>query len=169
PGQAAWSPRGAPKPNVRCWRMSRSLHRPPGDQPSGCFDPLVGGSHTATARNEHTESYICSLTLTKQRTVPTPYLLRGLVSCGICRLSCSGVTRTATDTRYRYYRRRGKLARVSSGGASCCPARFIPATQLDELVWADLCVVLRQPQLVAQALERAHSGAWGPGAVRRRP
>src|SRR4029450_1862521 len=72
PGQAAWSPRGAPKPNVRCWRMGRSLHRPPGDQPSGCFDPLVGCSHTATARTEHTESYICSPTLTRQRTVPTP-------------------------------------------------------------------------------------------------
>src|SRR4029450_12646471 len=72
PGQAAWSPRGAPKPNVRCWRMGRSLHPAPGDHPRGCFDPLVGCSHTATARTEHTESYICSLTLTKQRTVPTP-------------------------------------------------------------------------------------------------
>jgi site-specific DNA recombinase len=38
-----------------------------------------------------------------------PYLLRGLVSCGVCGLSCSGVTRTATDTRYRYYRCRGKM------------------------------------------------------------
>jgi site-specific DNA recombinase len=97
-----------------------------------------------------------------------PYLLRGLVSCGVCRLSCSGVTRTATDTRYRYYRCRGKQARVSSGRASCCPARFIPATQLDELVWADLCAVLEQPQLVAQALQRAHSGAWVPQELRRR-
>src|SRR6266511_4449118 len=74
-----------------------------------------------------------------------PYLLRGLVSCGVCRLACTGVTRTATDTRYRYYRCLGKQARVSSGRASCCPARFIPATQLDELVWADLCEVLQQP------------------------
>jgi site-specific DNA recombinase len=103
-----------------------------------------------------------------RRSTTHPYLLRGLVSCGVCRLSCSGVTRTATDTRYRYYRCRGKLARVSSGRASCCPARFIPATQLDELVWADLCAVLRQPWLVAQALERAHRGAWVPEELRRR-
>jgi site-specific DNA recombinase len=103
-----------------------------------------------------------------RRSTTHPYLLRGLVSCGVCRLSCSGVTRTATDTRYRYYRCRGKLAQVSSGRASCCPARFIPATQLDELVWADLCAVLQQPQLVAQALERAHSGAWVPQELRRR-
>jgi site-specific DNA recombinase len=103
-----------------------------------------------------------------RRSTTHPYLLRGLVSCGSCRLSCSGVTRTATDTRYRYYRCRGKMARVSSGRSSCCPARFIPATQLDELVWADLCAVLQQPQLVAQALQRAHSGAWVPGELRRR-
>jgi hypothetical protein len=60
------------------------------------------------------------------------------------------------------------MARVSSGRSSCCPARFIPVTQLDELVWADLCAVLQQPQLVAQALQRAHSGAWVPGELRRR-
>jgi site-specific DNA recombinase len=103
-----------------------------------------------------------------RRSTTHPYLLRGLVSCGVCRLSCSGVTRTATDTRYRCYRCRGKMAQVSSGRASCCPARFIPATQLDELVWADLCAVLQHPELVAQALERAHSGAWVPGELRRR-
>jgi site-specific DNA recombinase len=103
-----------------------------------------------------------------RRSTTHPYLLRGLVSCGVCRLACSGVTRTATDTRYRYYRCLGKQARVSSGRASCCPARFIPATQLDELVWADLCAVLQHPELVAQALERAHSGAWVPQELRRR-
>jgi hypothetical protein len=69
-------------------------------------------------------------------------------------LSCSGVTRTATDTRYRYYRCLGKQAQVSSGRQRPCTARFIPASQLDELV--------------AQAVERAHSGAWVPGELRRR-
>jgi site-specific DNA recombinase len=103
-----------------------------------------------------------------RRSTTHPYLLRGLVSCGVCRLSCSGVTRTASDTRYRYYRCLGKMARVSSGRASCCPARFIPASQLDELVWADLRAVLERPELVAQAVERAHSGAWVPQELRRR-
>jgi site-specific DNA recombinase len=78
------------------------------------------------------------------------------------------VTRSASHTRYRYYRCRGKQARVSSGRSSCCPARFIPAGQLDELVWADLCAVLEHPDLVAQALERARSGAWVPQELRRR-
>jgi site-specific DNA recombinase len=103
-----------------------------------------------------------------RRSTTHPYLLRGLVSCGVCRLACTGVTRTATDTRYRSDRCLGKQARVSSGRSSCCPARFIPATQLDELVWADLCEVLQQPQLAVRALERAHSGAWVPQELRRR-
>jgi site-specific DNA recombinase len=60
------------------------------------------------------------------------------------------------------------MAQVSSGRSRCWPARFIPATLLDELVWADLCAVLQRPELVAQALERAHSGAWVPGELRRR-
>jgi site-specific DNA recombinase len=105
-----------------------------------------------------------------RRSTTHPYLLRGLVSCGVCRLACTGVTRTATatGTRYRYYRCLGKQAQVASGRARCCPARFIPAGQLDELVWADLCAVLQHPELVAQALERAHSGAWVPKELRRR-
>jgi site-specific DNA recombinase len=103
-----------------------------------------------------------------RRSTTHPYLLRGLVSCGICRLSCSGITRTATDTRYRYYRCLGKQAKVASGRLQPCTARFIPATQLDELVWADLCAVLQHPELVTQAVERAHSGAWVPQELRRR-
>jgi site-specific DNA recombinase len=103
-----------------------------------------------------------------RRSTTHPYLLRGLVSCGVCHLACTGVTRTATDTRYCYYRCLGKQARVSSGRSSCCPTRFIPAIQLDELVWVDLCAVLQQPELVTQAVERAHSGAWVPQELRRR-
>ena len=57
---------------------------------------------------------------------------------------------------------------MASGRLQPCPARFSPATRLDELVWADLCAVLQQPQQVAQALERAHSGAWVPQELRRR-
>src|SRR4029450_8411940 len=65
---------GRRKPTSGAGGCVALLPRPPGHQPSGCFDPLVGCSHTATARTEHTESYICSLTLTSQRTVPTPRL-----------------------------------------------------------------------------------------------
>ena len=103
-----------------------------------------------------------------RRSTTHPYLLRGLVSCGVCQLACVGCTRSSTETRYRYYRCRGKLPAVSSGLAERCPARFTPPAQLDELVWADLCAVLRHPEAVAGALERAQSGAWVPDELRHR-
>ena len=38
----------------------------------------------------------------------------------------------------------------------------MPARQLDELVWQDLCAVLMDPEFVRHALERAHGGHWLP-------
>lgn len=46
-----------------------------------------------------------------------------------------------------------------------CTARFIPAQQLDELVWQDLCRVLREPELLTHELLRAQDGAWLPQAL----
>src|SRR5438128_2072853 len=43
-----------------------------------------------------------------------------------------------------------------------CRSRFIPAGQLDELVWKDLCEVLTHPQTIAEALQRAQGGQWLP-------
>jgi len=43
-----------------------------------------------------------------------------------------------------------------------CIARYIPAEQLDDLVWQDLCTVLTHPEMIAYALERAHGGHWAP-------
>jgi site-specific DNA recombinase len=103
-----------------------------------------------------------------RRSTTHPYLLRRLVSCGVCQLACVGCTRSTTATRYRYYRCRGKLAAVSSGRAERCPARFTPAAQLDDLVWAALCAVLQHPEAITGALERAQSGAWVPDQLRRR-
>ncbi len=43
-----------------------------------------------------------------------------------------------------------------------CRTRHVPAIQLDELVWEDLCKVLTHPGRVRNALERAHGGGWLP-------
>jgi site-specific DNA recombinase len=43
-----------------------------------------------------------------------------------------------------------------------CRSRFIPAGQLDELVWKDLCEVLTHPQMITEALQRAQGGLWLP-------
>jgi site-specific DNA recombinase len=43
-----------------------------------------------------------------------------------------------------------------------CPARYIPAKPLEELVWRDLCEVLQHPEIIAHAIARARGGHWLP-------
>jgi site-specific DNA recombinase len=96
------------------------------------------------------------------------YLLRGLVSCGVCQLSCTGRQRVQKERAYRYYVCRGKQNPVGSCHEERCTARFIPAEQLEQRVWDDLCQLLREPARVTEALRRAQSGAWLPEELRRR-
>jgi site-specific DNA recombinase len=93
------------------------------------------------------------------------YLLRALVSCGLCKLTCPAKTMNKKNS---YYICQSKMGAVSSRRDEYCPARFIPAKQLDEIVWQDLCVVMREPELIRQALERAWSGNWLPQEMQAR-
>ena len=87
------------------------------------------------------------------------YLLRALVSCGACRLSCAARQSAAG---YRYYLCRGHTDALRAAQGQRCSSRYIPAGQLDELVWADLCALLTGPAQVTRALQRARGGAWLP-------
>jgi site-specific DNA recombinase len=49
-----------------------------------------------------------------------------------------------------------------------CPSRFIPANQLDDLVWKDVCTVLSHPENIVQALQRAQGGQWLPHELQAR-
>jgi site-specific DNA recombinase len=49
-----------------------------------------------------------------------------------------------------------------------CPSRFIPSQQLDELVWQDLCEILRHPESITHALERVQAGCWLPQELQAR-
>jgi len=93
------------------------------------------------------------------------YLLRGLVWCGHCQRACQGRTDTL---RYSYYLCRGRLERLRGDDRVQCTARYIPVADLDELVWQDLCLVLRDPALITHELERARAGEWLPQALRAR-
>ncbi len=93
------------------------------------------------------------------------YLLRTLVSCGRCHLACTART---VHGRHHDYRCNGKHR---NGSARCdppCPSRYIPATQLDDLVWDDLCDLLRDPTHLTAALARAQGGAWLPQELQAR-
>ncbi len=93
------------------------------------------------------------------------YLLRALVSCGACRLSC---TARQTGAGYHYYLCRGRTDPLRAAQGQRCQARYIPAGQLDELVWADLCALLTDPAQVTRALTRARGGAWLPQELQAR-
>jgi site-specific DNA recombinase len=93
------------------------------------------------------------------------YLLRGLVSCGQCRLTCGGRT---LHPGYHYYFCRGRTDSLRLALGERCTARYAPAQALDELVWQDLCRVLREPALITHELARAQMGEWLPQALHAR-
>jgi site-specific DNA recombinase len=93
------------------------------------------------------------------------YLLRALVSCGACRLGCTG---RQTGAGYRYYLCRGRTDPLRAAEGHRCTARYIPAGQLDELVWADLRALLADPAQATRALSRAQGGAWLPQELQAR-
>jgi len=102
---------------------------------------------------------------TAARNTRHQYLLRALVSCGVCRLSC---TVRRTQAGYHYYLCRGRTDALRVAQGQRCSARYIPAEQLDRLVWADLCALLCDPAQVAHALQRARGGAWLPQELQAR-
>ena len=102
---------------------------------------------------------------TAARNTRHQYLLRALISCGACRLTC-GVRQTQAG--YRYYQCRGRTDPLRAARGQRCTARYIPAGQLDELVWADLCALVTDPAQVARALARAQGGAWLPQELQAR-
>ncbi len=90
------------------------------------------------------------------------YLLRGLVSCGGCQLTCSG---REVSPGYTYYVCAGRSNTLRRAAGERCYARYVPAQALDELVWQDLCQVLREPALLTHELMRAQDGEWLPQAL----
>jgi len=86
------------------------------------------------------------------------YLLRALVSCGQCQWNAPG--RFAARG-YPYYTCRGRKEER-------CTAPYIPARELDGVVWQDLCRVLTDPAQLTAAFTRAHGGDWLPQEVQAR-
>jgi len=124
----------------------------------------------AIISQEHFEQIQARLTRNQQfarrHNTAHPYLLRALVSCGSCHLACTG--RCDARNGYAYYTCRGKSHAIVSCRDEKCPSRFIPASQLDELVWQNLCEVLTHPECIAAALQRAQGGHWLPQELQAR-
>jgi site-specific DNA recombinase len=100
--------------------------------------------------------------LSRRNNTAHDYLLRGLVSCGRCQLTCTG---RQVHPDYHYYVCAGRTNTLRAVQGERCFARYIPAQALDELVWQDLCQVLREPALLRHELLRAQAGEWLPQAL----
>src|SRR5215208_2011743 len=90
------------------------------------------------------------------------YLLRSLVGCGGCKQGSNA--RTTWDGR-SYYVCRGHNAVVPEHR---CRTRYVPAAQLERLVWEDLCKVLSHPKHIRNVLQRAYGGEWLPQELKAR-
>lgn len=93
------------------------------------------------------------------------YLLRALVSCGVCQPACIA---RSNPQGYSYYMCRCAVQPIYSDHDTRCTARYSPAQPLDDIVWQDLCELLNHPQSIAYALERAHGGHWLPQELQAR-
>jgi site-specific DNA recombinase len=164
----AYSGRTRPAPV----RRRKSAIQPVGpgqsEQPAPA-DEWIAGPVPAIIRQETFEAVQQRLDrnipMARRHNTTYEYLLRGLVSCGQCRLACSGRT---LHPGYHYYFCRGRTDALRLALGERCTARYAPARALDDLVWHDLCRVLRNPALIIHELERAQRGAWLPQALQAR-
>lgn len=89
-----------------------------------------------------------------RRNTRAPYLVRGLLSCGRC-----GLAHTVQNNgRYAYYRCTGLDTQASRRRGGACHVRQVPTTRLDAAVWDDVCRLLAEPAVLADALQRARRG-----------
>ena len=93
------------------------------------------------------------------------YLLRNLVSCGYCHLSCTG---RQVSPGYRYYVCRRKQTSLYNHGLPRCHARYIPTAYLDQLVWNDLCQLITHPNLIADAFQDIQNSSCLPQDLQSR-
>ncbi len=91
------------------------------------------------------------------------YLLRALVSCGVCQRAALARTNGGNA----YYVCRGKTQRGISGTPEPCPARYVPAGQLDELVWQDVCTVVQHPEVIGARCSACRTEHGCPRNCRR--
>jgi site-specific DNA recombinase len=74
----------------------------------------------------------------------------------------------ATNGGLRYYVCRTKTVPRYVQPEPPCRSRHIPAQQLEDLMWQDLCALVGHPEHIAFALERAHGRYWFPQELQAR-
>jgi site-specific DNA recombinase len=90
-----------------------------------------------------------------RRNAQEPYLLRGLIKCGLCGLTFSGV-RMKPPQKDHYYRYNGRqFARgLYRNLGKKCPAKNPNGEYIERLVWADIEAFLRNPGEILERLRQ---------------
>jgi site-specific DNA recombinase len=129
----------------------------------------VAGAVPALITEEEFERVQAKLALNKKQAARNNkahrYLLRALVSCGVCQSAC--ISRTTNGGR-SYYACRCLSQPIRSLHDQRCRSRYVPADQLDAIVWKDLCELMMRPESIVHALERVHEGCWMPQELQAR-
>ncbi len=86
---------------------------------------------------------------------PTAYMLKGLVHCAACGSTMTAGTTSNPNARYRYY----VCTKAKKQGVLACPTRSVPAPELEAFVVDRLRSLGRDPELVAEVIERAKKAA----------
>ena len=86
-----------------------------------------------------------------------PYLLRGLIKCGLCGLTFSGMR--VKRQKDHYYRCNGRLQARGPYGLSGkkCPSKTLNGDYVERLVWADIESFLRNPGEILERLQERFS------------
>ncbi len=131
----------------RTGRESAREHRAPEDWIMIDVPAIIEEHEFALAEERMQENKRFSTRNTKHHT-----LLQGLVICGGCGYACCRATVRRKRGATHYYRC------IGSGGhpvrGRLCTSRRVRAEELDGLVWAEVCRLLREPELVRTELRR---------------
>ena len=96
-----------------------------------------------------------------KRNAKRTYLLRGLIKCGLCGLTFSGIPMKPPQPDH-YYRCNGRQNARGLYGLSGrkCPAKSLNGDYVERLVWADIESFLRNPGEILERLRQrvAHAG-----------
>jgi site-specific DNA recombinase len=83
----------------------------------------------------------------------TPFLLRGLIKCGLCGLTFSGLRASARQPDHYYVCNGRQFSRGLYGlTGKKCPAKNVNGLYVEQLVWADIEAFLRDPGEILERL-----------------
>ena len=104
-----------------------------------------------------------------KRSARNQYLLRGLIKCGLCGLTYIGVAANRPNgKREFYYRCNGAHSPAIYRANGRCHAKAVRGDYLEEQMWSDVEMFLRNPEPVLQQLHaRLESDAQGSDQIRK--